>query len=238
MWNAFNSLKYSGNGSTNVRKEDIERVLKEYDEQDDIIVIIYNIIEARRKKELTDESKLVKKETVEAISNIYNDLLVQFCNLKERFRVFCTADKYDDILMWGYYGNGGEGVCCKYDSKDIINSILTQRKAGIFVYGNVKYQDNKPRYDYIMTDLADNVFEYVMKCVFTKYSGWKHENEFRYVLLENKFKEDYIVIKSQVKEYYLGCKVGNGSLTRQYLNQKAGTIKELKKMSNKYKLFG
>lgn len=28
LWNAFNSLKYSGRGSTSVKKEDVENILK------------------------------------------------------------------------------------------------------------------------------------------------------------------------------------------------------------------
>ena len=59
-------------------------------------------------------------------------------------------------------------------------------------------------YYYTTEDLTDNVFEYVMRCIFTKYSGWKHENEYRYVLMEKVFNQDYIAINSTIQEYNMG----------------------------------
>lgn len=242
LWNAFNSLKYSGRGSTSVKKEDVENILIEEEqvdnEKDNIKNIICRIIEMGKKDDRTDKSKLTTPETIEAIEEFYRRMLYQVHNLKERFRVFCTGDKPDDILMWGYYCDGGNGVCCKYDRRDIVNSILSERSDCICVYGNVDYQDNKPQYNYITDDLADNVFEYVMRCVFTKYSGWKHENEFRYVLMERMFNCDYIAVNSPVQEYYLGCKMDSDSmlLTKNYLVSKGVSIKVLEKSPDMYKL--
>lgn len=240
LWNAFNSLKYSGRGSTSVKKEDVEKILKEVEkldgECDNIKDVICRIIEEGKKDDRIDKTKLTKPETIDAIVEMYRRMLDQVQNLKERFRVFCTGDKPDDILMWGYYCNGGDGVCCKYDRRDIVNAIFTERRDCICVYGNIDYKEDKPQYNYTTDDLADNVFEYVMRCIFTKYSGWEHENEFRYVLMERVFNRDHIAINSAVQEYYLGCKVGDMSLTKKYLLSKGVLINTLEKSKDKYKL--
>ena len=236
LWNAFNSLKYSGLGSVNIKKEDIEKVLTEYGKKDNIREIICHVVEVTEKDKQIDLCKLKKNKMIDSVEENYKEMEWQLQNIKEHFRVFCTGDKYDDILMWGYYCNGGDGVCCSYDHEDIINSIITQRRECICVYGNVEYKDDKPEYRYTTTDLADNVLEYVMRCIFTKYTGWKHENEFRYVLIENDFEGNHIAVNSQVKEYYLGCKVSSTSNMIRYLASKDRIIKVLKKSADRYKL--
>lgn len=116
----------------------------------------------------------------------------------------------------------------KSKQESISNFVSTLKIYIRFVNRSVEYKDDKPEYDYKMTDLADNVFEYVVRCVFTKYTGWKHENEFRFVLMENEFKGDYIAVNSLVKEYYLGCKVESKSNTVKYLASKGSVVKFLK----------
>lgn len=236
IWNAFNSLKYSGCGSTSVKKEDVEKVLKYGHKRENIRQIICDIIVEGKKDDKVTKSRSIKSETVETIQKIYERMLNQVTNLKECFRVLCTGDKPDDILMWGYYCDGGNGVCCKYDRRDIVNSIIAERRECICVYGKVEYQQDKPMYYYTTEDLTDNVFEYVMRCIFTKYSGWKHENEYRYVLMEKVFNQDYIAINSTIQEYYLGCKVENTSTTSKYLMSKGALTKSLKKTKDKYSL--
>lgn len=236
LWNAFNSIKYSGHGSTSVKKEDIEKILKDTDiVKDNIREVISSIVDEGKKDDRADISKSMKPETIDVIMEAYERMLYQVINLKERFRVFCTADKPNDILMWGYYCDGGNGVCCKYDRDKIVNAIFSERRECICVYGNVEYQNNKPQYEYTTGDLADNVFEYVMRCVFTKFSGWRHENEFRYVLMEREFGKDHISVNSQVQEYYLGCKM-NSRLTESHLNSKGVPVKKLEKSPDRYKL--
>lgn len=238
LWNAFNCLKYSGKGSTSTKKKDIEKILKEVkivnNENDNIKDIICRIID-EGKKDDQDESKPTKQETIDAILEAYRRMEDQVHNLKERFRVFCTTNKPDDILMWGYYCEGGDGVCCKYDYQEIINSISNERSNCICVYGTVDYKDEKPQYEYVTTDLADNIFEYVIRCVFTKFTGWRHENEFRYVLMENNFGKDHVCVNSSIQKYYLGCTISS-VLTERYLDSKSASIRKLKKSGDKYKI--
>lgn len=139
IWNAFNSLKYSGCGSTRVKKEDVEKVLKYGHKRENIRQIICDIIEEGKKDDKVTKSRSIKSETIETIQKIYERMLNQVTNLKECFRVLCTGDKPDDILMWGYYCDGGNGVCCKYDRRDIVNSIIAERRECICVYGKVEY---------------------------------------------------------------------------------------------------
>jgi hypothetical protein len=146
--------------------------------------------------------------------------------------------------MWGYYGNGGKGVCCKYMRENILEGIRNSRRQFICVYGNVEYSDSKPKYNYVVSDLADNIFDYVIRCVFTKYSGWKHENEFRYVLLEKEFESDHIVINVEVEEYFAGCKMKDKDQTQAstnnsvnaYLASKTAPTRQIEKAKDKYEL--
>ena len=248
LWNAFNSIKYGGCGSTSVKRKDIEKILKEMDiftdenkdykdgkKKDNVEEVVSRIIAEGKKDDKDDMSKTTSSDTIEAIVKAYKRMYCQVVNLKERFRVFCTTDKANDILMWGYYCDGGKGVCCEYERNDIIGSILEERQNCICVYGDVLYRDDKPQYEYSADDLADNIFEYVMRCVFTKYTGWKHENEFRYVLMERKFDKEHISVHSQIQEYYLGCKMDDLQ-TKAYVNSKGIPVTQLDKSPDKYKL--
>lgn len=240
LWNAFNSLVYTGQGSTSVRKQDIEKTIKEIDDQRIFLNmedVIWRIVEAGKADDAPSKVKMTKPETVRAIINNFKKMLDEITKMKESFRVFCTGKREDDILMWGYYCDGGNGVCCKYNHKNIIDSIKKDRKASICIYGNVKYENDKPQYHYTKGNLANNILDYVIRCVFTKYAGWKHEDEFRYVLIEPDFGGmNYISVPSEVQEYYLGCKVENSSATETYILSKGKSIKKLKKSLDKYEL--
>ena len=52
-----------------------------------------------------------------------------------------------DILMWGYYGESGNGVCVGHTFDDIISSTSSVYK-GIILYGNIKYSNNRPKINY------------------------------------------------------------------------------------------
>ncbi len=254
LWNAFNSIKYSGCGSTSVKKRDIEAVLKKMDlnivvtkddksgnAKDNLEEVIRAIIDEGNKDDKEDMREATNPKTIETIEKTTRRMYGQVNNLKERFRVFCTGKKANDILMWGYYCDGGNGVCCQYNSEDIVSSIeecfqdKKPPKNAICVYGNVSYYDDKPKYEYKQGDPVDNIWEYVIKCVFTKYEGWKHEDEFRYVLMKQEFENDYISIPSKIQDYYLGCKLDSPS-TESIENHIGKKYHQIKKSKNKYEL--
>jgi len=128
--------------------------------------------------------------------------------IKEDLRVLCTAKKPDDILMWGYYTDGGRGVCCEYQFPNIISSINTQKSSVICIYGNIDYEDEyMPNYIQKTSDKADNLFRFVIERIFTKYSGWRHEQEFRIAMIDcSKKMENWETVTTDIAGIYYGVK--------------------------------
>lgn len=148
----------------------------------------------------------IDDKAMDMILENYKSMINQLKDLKSEFRILCMAHDPKDILMWGYYGNSGKGICCKHSKTNIENAI-TKRGGNICIYGDITYpkENKKPKYTSKTTDMIDNVFEYIVKCTFTKFHRWDHESEFRYVLLGEEFGAEFITVDSEVDDYYLGC---------------------------------
>ncbi len=152
---------------------------------------------------------------MELLPNIKKEKVVDYCirmssqvrNLKNNFRILCLARDPHDILMWGYYGDSGKGICCGHRPKDINNGIMA-KYSNICVYGDISYPatDMRPKFHVKSVDIADDILSFIIECTFTKYHNWQHEKEFRYVLMGEDFKSDYITIDSKTDCIYLGCK--------------------------------
>lgn len=209
--------------------------------QDKIFIVIKENENIFKKDIEKNIFEIIKKYNQIAESSInhwfikYEMLEMQVKNLKEDFRVLCTGNKFDDILMWGYYCNGGEGVCCEYTRSNILKSIARERRNCICIYGDIEYSDIKPQYTFSERHAANNIIQFIIDCLFTKFTGWKHENEFRYVLLEKTFSNDFISVTSDVKNYYVGCKLDD-KWTNSYLSTKGKKVIYLKKSRKEYKL--
>jgi len=206
--NAINSILKENQDIDNVSDWEIQKIL----------YTIYNKDEKKEKK--------VNDEKINLIVDYYRSMVNQVFNLKNEFRILCMANNPKDILMWGYYGNSGKGICCQHYGADIEKAI-SERKDKICIYGKVKYPDSnqKPQLPLSTADMADNIFQFIVEYTFTKYERWKHEDEFRYVLIGEKFISDYITIDSKVEKYYLGCK-----------NDEVELYKKISWTKNPYKL--
>lgn len=101
-------------------------------------------------------------------------------DIKELFRILCMTPHYDDILMWGYYGDSGKGLCGGFTRGRIIDGV--QRVGNcILIYGKIFYSttsNQKPKY------YNGPIWRYILKCVFTKAGVWRHEDEERFLLLD------------------------------------------------------
>lgn len=152
-------------------------------------------------------SKQNKSEFYDVVVNNCVNMAAQVLNLKEDFRILCLARNPKDILMWGYYGNGGKGCCCGH-MPDKIQKGIQKRGSKFCIYGEINYPDtnNRPEFHVNYNDIADDIWGFIIECTFTKYRNWKHEKEFRYLILGEDFIEDYITIDSTIDETYLGCK--------------------------------
>lgn len=150
---------------------------------------------------------LVKMKLEAIVENCVN-MASQFYDLKDSFRILCLTRSPRDILMWGYYGNSGEGICCGHKISSINNGIQTRYKNNICVYGDVSYPENnhKPKFKAKTNDIADDIMNFIIECTFTKYHKWGHEKEFRYVLIGDDFESNWVTIDSKTDCIYLGCK--------------------------------
>lgn len=207
IYKAILKTKYSENAVSVVPIEKINQVIGQVlEEESERREISEN--ELRRIITGIYRDKKINDIKIDIIIKNYYSMTSQVINLKKEFRILCMAKNPQDILMWGYYGDSGKGLCVKHLGKDIQNAIEHEHKGSICIYGNINYPETntKPQLQAKMTDMVDAIFSYIVECTFTKYKKWEHEEEFRYVLIGEEFNSNYIPVHSVVDEYYLGCK--------------------------------
>ena len=205
IFKATQKTKYSASAVKPISISKISEVVEDYyKKHDDKVVITRDFFKELVSLLYGNSIKTTKEETI--IDNCVN-MSMQICNLKKSFRILCLARKYDDILMWGYYGNSGKGVCCGH-KLDEINKSVQKFDKKICVYGNISYPETneRPKFQAKTHDIEDDILNFIIKCTFTKYFNWHHENEYRYVLIGDDFDSDYVTIDSKSDCIYLGCK--------------------------------
>ena len=113
--------------------------------------------------------------------------------------------------MWGYYGDCSKGVCLNHKKEDLHNGINKSKAvessgACLCIYGHIDYKKEKPIYFSKSGELTmKNILSFVVKCVFTKYEDWEHENEIRYVLLGGNVRnQDVICVDSILNKCFFG----------------------------------
>ena len=155
-------------------------------------------------------------------------ILLRYCsmrnrlvNLKNEFRILSLAHSEKDILMWGYYGNSGQGVCLRHKQNDIRNGIIKSKDAKKYhadfcIYGEMNYTAEKPKFNPTSGVGVDGILEYIIECVFTKYNIWEHEKEYRYVLMGRDVKDSgAICIKSNLEHRFMGVKYNDVQLYKE-----------------------
>jgi hypothetical protein len=131
-------------------------------------------------------------------------------NIRERFGVFSSSKKNDDILMWSHYGDGHRGICLGYQASDIVSAIPESFKGVIFA-GEVHYSSSKPSFNYLwwLAPFSYGPFlieTYLMDCLFTKYKEWSYEKEFRFALLPfSPLGKDWRILNKKARHFYFGC---------------------------------
>lgn len=137
---------------------------------------------------------------------------------RDLFRIFCSTDNYNNLLMWAHYGYNHTGYCIEYDPDSIIfNMRAEMRRQGYYliIVGNVIYSKTreklKPAKNYFP---IYNLSKWI-KAAFYKDSIWQYENEFRFVIIDfNNFKKqppltknDGVIINGNIKNIYLGVHI-------------------------------
>lgn len=122
---------------------------------------------------------------------------------KDSFKVLCLSPEYDNILMWSYYGNNHEGYCLGYNLKNILDNLSKVYK-GLCIIGKVKYDYRRPKHVKTKALALFNEVTFIIECAFTKFNNWKHENEFRILVLDDNPSSDYLTINVPIADSYVG----------------------------------
>jgi hypothetical protein len=121
------------------------------------------------------------------------DTFEKLCN---SYGIYCLTPNAEDMLMWSYYGNSHKGFCIGYNTKYLI-------ECGLFgMGGQVLYQDDFPRLPLLRNE-EDNP---MLKILFTKWTKWSHENEYRLI---HRYKHGKIhkLDNEAISEIVFGCQV-------------------------------
>ncbi len=227
IYKAMQKTKY-GNASVNpvpIKKitETIENYCKENGDIHEVNKEFF-----KRLIDIIFDKYFESKDNKQAVVENCDMMASQIVSLKNNFRILCLTRNPQDILMWGYYGNSGKGICCGHKSEDINNGILKINSNHICVYGDIDYPstDARPKLRANTKDMADDIMNYIIECTFTKYHNWQHEKEFRYLLMGEDFGvNNFITIASKTDRIYLGCN-----------SDEVPLYKDLKMESSLYKL--
>lgn len=152
----------------------------------------------------------------------------------DNYRVFCTTDDYDNILMWSHYGDSHYGYCTSYYPLDVIYGIENEEKIEFCVYGYVSYNSKRKTdstyFKLIFSCFDDEAILLVLQInqLFKKFSDWAYEKEFRYIVCLNKNRVEDGTIKEGVSirvapvNYYFGQKFEFNDKTKSYLKKFIG----------------
>ena len=209
----------------------------EYEEGKRIIINLYR----NYKNQEIDENKAA------TIIERYCSMRNRIGNLKNEFRILSLAYNEKDILMWGYYGNSGQGICIRHKIDDICKGIKESKdaekcSAHFCIYGEIDYEEQKPQFLPTSQTGVDGVLEYIVACVFTKNEKWKHEKEFRYVLMGKDVKTSgAICIQSKLEHRFMGVKYADVNFYKELDEKNAwpdenDNVDYLEKHTTKYEL--
>ncbi|MBR5638060.1 MAG: DUF2971 domain-containing protein [Pseudobutyrivibrio sp.] len=224
---AIKGTKYSAGAVTPIDESRLKMWWDFFDVKDKehIIEVFKNLV--------SNEPIGENSEAIEIIKELYAEckkgrmltdekakaILVRFCsirdrlyNLKNEFRILSLAQTETDILMWAYYANSGQGVCLCHKPGSIHRGIenstdVATYKADFCIYGEIDYADEKPIFQPSSSNSIDGILEFIVECVFTKSEIWKHEDEYRYVLMGSRVKDSKaICIQSDLERRIMGVK--------------------------------
>lgn len=141
-----------------------------------------------------------------------------FANNKDMsslFRVLCMTPMHKNILMWSYYAKDHKGYCFEFDYDDIVRAIRQLKINGICIIGTVDYNKKRPPQKSKINTFSYTDLKFYIKATFTKYEEWKHEREYRFVLISEDYSfgesfqaNEFITMDIPIKKIFRGV---NGS---------------------------
>lgn len=119
-----------------------------------------------------------KDKIVEKINNIFSE------KIKYRICSFSGMNGFNNPLLWGYYAGGFKGVAIEIDvqiknvdekDESFFKQIVYEESVpDIFTFKNIKDGD------------AKDIKIIAQKILTTKLNTWKHEDEFRFLIVSDK----------------------------------------------------
>ena len=219
-----------GTDVDSINKREVEHELNRYWDkssisEDSLIDYLFTVVR-----------DLCSVDEVESIAQKLEFSILELENIKSFFRVLCVTNNPRDILMWGYYCNGGEGVSVEFSQKNILKSFEKLDKK-LIIYGDVKYRPSgeRPKFTTHYSNNSFGVIRYVIDCVFTKYKVWSHEKERRFVIMsKDGFNSDFFDVRTKRERCFLGVKNSIDEM-KAYLCECPNYV-QLKKHPAKYEL--
>lgn len=172
-------------------------------------------------------------------------------SLRNVFRIFCSTDNYNNLLMWAHYGHNHTGYCIEYDTNSIILNMESEMKRqgyNLIIVGKAIYSQSRKKLKPVKCSLPIGNLREWIEAAFCKDNIWQYENEFRFVIVDfNQCNEQCmtnqskgIILNGNIKNIYLGVNVKSSdkSLLQQKLAQhyKNNKIYELKLSNDKYEV--
>jgi hypothetical protein len=139
-----------------------------------------------------------------------NNLFVQEL---DRNGIVCLGDRPNNVLMWSYYAEGHQGIAIQFNmTPEHLVAIAEQ-----YIILDVEYCRDFPRINFYESSMPDAV-----RGVFgTKAEAWKHEGEWRVVLINQ---IGHVRIPpTMISAVVLGLRIDNKSedQIRQWIQQRA-----------------
>ena len=114
-------------------------------------------------------------------------------------RILSLSSKNDEILLWSHYADEHKGICLeyktleKYDDNKSIHGIYfdplqvnyqneTSTTNNLLFASKVNYNDKLPKKHNLLTGYQSEFIEKLADFIFTKYSKWNYEEEWRIFL--------------------------------------------------------
>ena len=195
-----------------VLDENIEYLLQELMEKKSNIKTNVNAIRAIKDEYLRTSEQNQKPKGQTKLENI---LLDKLKDVREKNKVFCLSEDYDNDAMWSLYAGGHKGFCIEYNIEKVFEQ--NYNSSMLYYLWPVIYKKNKT-FDMFefFKPILQNIFNIPIteelnkeqqillnQNLFTKSYSWRWQNEWRFFLNEVDNKVDFPLISA----IYIGDKM-------------------------------
>ncbi len=165
---------------------------------------IENIEQLKSDIELQKSNIELQKTNLQSIKpSNYQEMVNSFWGSSA---ISCLSERNDNILMWSHYASNNRGMCIEYSMRELVQNTN-------FIMAPVNYSSEPPSTNrYAQSEVL------LMNAMFTKYSGWEYEKEWRCIIARYAndtydgrapfgIDKGIALETSPVKAIYLGCNI-------------------------------